>query len=136
MTDAELAFAVDGAMEGHLDSAYWAGLDAGAKAAAVRMAKFDVLARLPGQTIEAIETEGAGTDPVVLAVMEQAVYLSRNYVDQTGGKVVVGEGVEGLSVSYALIGDASKAGFSSRAEQYVAMARRKKLAGGIRFARG
>ncbi len=136
MTDAELATAIDTAMAEHLDAAYWGGTAAAQKTAAWRMAKRDVMARLPGQSLDAIGTDGAGENPVVLAIMEQAIYLSRNYAEQTGGKVVTGEGVEGLSVSYTLIGDAAKIGFSARAEAYIAMARRSALARGLRFTRG
>lgn len=136
MTDNELETAIVSAMSTHLDAAYWGTIAAESKTAAINMAKFDVLSRIPGETIDAISATGATGNPVVLAILEQAVYLLRNYGEQTSGKVITSESVEGLSVGYTLIGDSSKIGFSERAAQYVALAKHQARAKGIRFSRG
>ena len=136
MTDAELLTTVTAIMSNHLDKTYWTGLDSDTKVAAVEMAKGDVLARLPGQTLAAINNETAQGNPVVLAMAEQAVYLARNYGQQVNGKVVTSEAVEGLSVGYTIIGKAETLGFSARAEAYLQQAIRANRARGIRFTRG
>ena len=132
MTGAEITEAVNAVMAAHLDAAFWAGQESARTAAAVNMATGDVLAKLPGLTADKI-TDATG--PVICAIAEQSVYLLRNYDAQTEGKVVTGEGVQGLSVSYTLIGDAANVGLAPRAATYLQQAKRQAM-GKLRFSRG
>lgn len=133
MTDAQLIAAVNNILAESLDAAYWASIATAQQNAAITMAKRDVFAQLPGTTQESI----AETDtkcPVICAIAEQAVFLLRTHEEQADGKVITGEGVEGLSVSYALL-DAANAGMAPRAQQYIKLAKRQALAR-CRFVRG
>lgn len=133
MTEDEILTSADEWLSSGLDAAYWASLDAGTKAAAVRTATQDVLARLPGMTEERLS---GAKSAAVLAIAEQAVYLARNYGAQTAGKVITSESVSGISVGYTLIGDGKDAGISPRALSYLKAARRAALCAGLRFQRG
>jgi hypothetical protein len=109
----------------HLDKTFWAGLSADTKAAALAMAENDVVALLD-----------PGIDPVCDAAMkakcEQAVYLARNYENQNEGKVQTGEGLDGLTSNYTLIGTP---GIAPRAEFFIKLAK-KTTSRTIRIGRG
>jgi hypothetical protein len=57
------------------------------------------------------------------AACEQAVYLARNHDAQTKGRVVVGQSIEGMSQTFALIGDAKDIGIAPRARHLMRLAR-------------
>jgi hypothetical protein len=115
MTDAELLAFADAYFAAHLDAAYWAGLPEGTRTAALAMAVRDL-----------------GADPAIegeaRAVCEQAVYLARNHDAQTRGRVVVGQSIEGMSQTFALIGDAGDIGIAPRARQLMRLARGRTVA--------
>ena len=100
----------------HLDAAFWASAES-KQAAALKMAVADILALLCVDESMLSESE-----PGKKAVVEQALFLLRNYDSMIEGKVVMAESVEGLSNSYALIGNS--AGISPRAEQFAMAAKR------------
>ncbi|MBO4620363.1 MAG: hypothetical protein J5654_09670 [Victivallales bacterium] len=134
MTDAEILTAVNAIFDTHLDGEYWAGLENTRKTAAVKTATLDILARVAWLSQEDI----AANSPALYAIAEQAVYLSRNYADQTSGKVITSESVEGLSVGYTLVGGTSKwgIGLSPRAEAYLNQLSKSRFKGGIYLTRG
>lgn len=134
MNDSEILESLDEIFQTHLDSDFWAGLEKSKKEACAKTATMDILARAPWMTEDDI-----GDYPVSLyAIAEQAVWLARNYSEQTGGKIVTSESVEGLSVGYTLVGGASKwgVGIAPRAEAYLDRLQKGRKAAGIRFTRG
>lgn len=130
MTPEELSTAVNTYFASHLDSAYWTSLAAATKSSAVTMAVNDVLSLVP--RLESLDDVEDGSY-AFKAIAEQAVFLARNYGNLTEGKVVTSENVSGISVGYTLIGNAI---VSSRAEQYIKMAKRAALGGTCRISRG
>lgn len=134
MTDAEILEQLNEIFASHLDADYWASQTDGRKAAAAKTATMDILARVPWLAQDDIEAGSAA----LYAIAEQAVYLSRNYSEQTGGKVITSESVEGLSVGYTLVGGAGKwgLGLSPRAEAYLEQLQKSRKTIGIRFSRG
>lgn len=133
MTFAELAGVIDDILRDSLDAAYWAAVAGTNQNAAINMAAKDILARLPGVRLDDVPSSADG--PVVNAIAEQAVYLLRTHDEQAEGKVVTGEGVQGLSMSYTLIGDAANVGLAPRAVTYLQQAKRQAM-GKLRFSRG
>lgn len=130
MTREELTTFVDEYLADHLDKSFWQGLDAEKRSASVSMALVDVLAELPGLSLDAMPVSGFAAR----AVAEQAVFLARNYENINEGKVVTGEGVAGISTSYTMIGDS--AGLSFRAISFIRQAKRSILGGTVRVSRG
>lgn len=126
----ELGEMVDQYFSVHLDRVYWQGLDKATRAGAVQMAVNDIAVAIPGISLEAL----GAIAPAVNAIAEQAVYLARNYARQTFGRVVTGEGVDGISNSYALLGD--NPGISFRAEPFIKEAKRLVRGNSVRIARG
>ena len=134
MTPVELAAAVAAVIAEGLDAAFWGTVAATTKTAAINMAAKDDFARLGGMKLA--DVASSDTDgPIVNAVAEQAVYLVRTHDEQSEGKVITGEGVQGLSVSYTLIGDAANVGLAPRAAQFIQQAKRQAMAK-VRFVRG
>lgn len=133
MTFAELTGVIDDILRNSLDAAYWAAVAGPTQNAAINMATKDILARLPGVRLDDVPSSTDG--PVVNAIAEQTVYLLRTHDEQAEGKVVTGEGVQGLSVSYTLIGDAANVGLAPRAATYLQQAKRQAM-GKLRFSRG
>lgn len=134
MTTEEMTAAVNAVLGAGLDAAFWATVAATTQTAAITMAAKDIFARLGCMKLADVastDTEG----PVVCAIAEQAVYLVRTHDEQAEGKVVTGEGVQGLSVSYTLIGDAVNVGLAPRAAAYLKQAKRQAI-GKLRFSRG
>lgn len=130
MTREELTTFVDEYLADHLDKSFWQGLDAEKRSASVSMALVDVLAELPGLSLDAMQVSGFAAR----AVAEQAVFLARNYESINEGKVVTGEGVAGISTSYTMIGDSP--GLSFRAISFIKQAKRSILGGTVRISRG
>lgn len=129
MTEAELLDAVNAYLAKHLDAEFWAGIFETEQAAAVNMALEDVLSQIPGLTLAAMK---AGTF-AVSAVAEQAVYLARNYENMTEGKIVTGEGLDGISNTYTLIGSP---GLSFRAAAFIKRAKSAISGGTVAIGRG
>jgi len=98
----------------HLDKVFWTGLASDAQAAALAMAENDV-----GALLE------IGIDPACDAAMkakcEQAVYLARNYVKQNQGKIVTGQGIEGVTQNFTVIGTP---GIAPRAQFFISLAKK------------
>lgn len=132
MTPAELTAAVNAMLAAGLDAAFWATVAAETKTAAITTAAKDIFARLG--TMQLADVDSADTEgPVICAIAEQSVYLVRTHDEQAEGKVITGEGVQGLSVSYTLIGNT--VGLAPRAEAYLKQAKRRAM-GNMRFTRG
>ena len=134
MTPEEMAAAVTAVLAEGLDAAFWQGQTATTKTAAINMATKDIFARLGGMRLADVPSTDTG-GPVVCAVAEQAVYLVRTHDEQADGKVITGEGVQGLSISYTLIGDAKNVGLAPRAATFLQQAKRQAM-GNMRFSRG
>lgn len=84
----------------HLDKSYWSALTDDVKTALLAMSERQVAAELE---ISEIDTEA---DYQVYAACEQAVYLNRNYANQTAGKVVISQSLDGVgSQSFKLINE-------------------------------
>lgn len=131
MTLDDMIDAVSDMIDSGLDADFWYTVSSTTKTAAITTATKDIFARLAGMKLSDVtDTEG----PIVCAIAEQAVYLVRTHDEQAEGKVVTGEGVQGLSVSYTLIGDHST-GLSHRAAVYLKQAKRQAM-GRMRFSRG
>ena len=130
MTPSELQAAVDVYFASHLDSEYWSSLTTPVKNGAISMAINDILAELPGVTIDKI-TDGSFA---FNAIAEQSVYLARNYSSLTEGKVVTSEGLEGISTGYTIIND--KVGISFRASLFIKKAKTSFLGATAKIARG
>ena len=127
MNDSDLLAAVDSYFAAHLDAAFWSGRSAPDKTAAVTMAKNQVLGELG---LSAVPDQ---IPNVVYAIAEQAVFLAQNYDSMKEGKVVTGESVGDLSVSYSLL---SGSGISSFAQFFIAAARRVCSPALVRIGRG
>lgn len=97
MTDAELFNAVSNVLHAGLDADFWRSNSA-KQTAAYNTAKNDIFARVSGLTLDKITPENTN---VVLAIAEQAVWLLRNYEQQTTGQKVASESVDGASTTYA-----------------------------------
>lgn len=110
----------------HLDKAFWTGLSADSKTAALTMAENDIIALLD----PAVDPT---CDAARKAICEQAVYLARNYEQQNEGKIQTGSGVEGITENYAIIGTP---GISPRAQFFINLARKQNIGGTIRIGRG
>lgn len=130
MTREELIQAVDTYFLTHLDKSFWAGLASDSREAAVSMALDDILSELPGVTLEGMKTGSFAFK----AVAEQAVYLARNYESLSEGKVITGEGAEGVNASYTLIN--ANAGISFRAAAYIQRAKSAITGGSLHISRG
>ena len=130
MTAEELTFAVDAYLATHLDSAFWSGLDAARRTAAIAMAEFDIFAELPGATLGNTKSDSF----TAKAIAEQAVFLARNYENINEGKVETSENVGGVSQGYTLIGD--RPGLSFRAAAFIKRARQAVSGGSMRVSRG
>ncbi|MPN00147.1 hypothetical protein SDC9_147341 [bioreactor metagenome] len=130
MTREELATHVDEYLADHLDRSFWQGLDGETRSASVSMALVDVLAELPGLSLETMTATGFAAK----AIAEQAVFLARNYANINEGKVVTAEGVAGVSTTYTLIGGSP--GLSFRAISFIGQAKRSILGGTVRVSRG
>lgn len=78
--------------ETHLDADYWAALTEAKRTAALAMAEKQIAAV-------------SGTQECPDAVCEQAVWLIRNHDNQTAGRIVTGQTLEGMgSQSFELLG--------------------------------
>jgi len=135
MTDSELKNAVFSAISAGLDAEFWAD-NALKQTAAYNSAKNDVFARVSGLSLDAI-TPGIQT-PVVMAIAEQALYLLRNYAEQSTGQAVASESVDGLAVAYGVI-NKSDGILSPRALAYldnIKTEMKRAAISGIRFNRG
>lgn len=133
MTEAELFECVEAALANHLDASYWSALDESVRRAAVSMAMFDVLAEIPGATLDSVESGSF----IVQAIAEQAAYLARNYETMTDGRIATSETIESVSASYSFIGgDASNARLSFRAAAYIRKAKAAICGAALRVARG
>ncbi|MCD8295003.1 MAG: hypothetical protein LUE27_07165 [Clostridia bacterium] len=130
MTADELYGAVDAYLSSHLDASYWSGLDESARSGAVAMAEFDILAELPGISLDGI---GAGSF-ACMAIAEQAVYLARNYENLSEGRIVTSESVGDVSEGYTVVSD--NLGLSFRAAAFIKRAKSELTGGSIRIARG
>ncbi|MBE6370781.1 MAG: hypothetical protein E7055_01740 [Lentisphaerae bacterium] len=127
MTDAELIAAVNEYLAAHMDAAFWSARSNEEKAAAVTMAKNQVLAELNLSAVPLL------VPSVTMAIAEQAVFLAHNYESMKEGKVVTGESVGDLSVSYSLL---SGSGFGSFAKVFIDAARRACSPTLVRVGRG
>ncbi len=127
MTDNELIAAVNVYFTAHMDSAFWAARSAEEKAAAVGMAKNLVLTELNLTAVPLL------VPSVTMAIAEQAVFLAHNYESMKEGKVVTGESVGDLSVSYSLL---SGSGFGAFAQVFIDAARRACSPSLVRVGRG
>lgn len=137
MTTQEISTAVNTYLAAHLDSAYWAGLEAAKKTAASAMAADEILARL-NMDADALDGASGAGQLVLKAIAEQALFLSRNYAAQASekaGRVEASETIDGVSFSYAITGKGDSLTLSSRADMFLARARKALLAN-VRFARG
>lgn len=127
MTDAELIAAVNEYFTAHMDSSFWTARSAEEKAAAVTMAKNQVLTELNLTSVPVL------VPSVTMAIAEQAVFLAHNYDSMKEGKVVTGESVGDLSVSYSLL---SVSGFGAFAKVFIDAARRACSPALVRVGRG
>lgn len=127
MNDTELLAAVDSYFAAHLDAAFWSGRSAPDKNAAVTMAKNQVLAEL---NLSAVPDQ---IPNVIFAIAEQAVFLAHNYDSMKEGKVVTGESVGDLSVSYSLL---AGSGISTFARFFLDTAKRAVSPALVRIGRG
>ena len=127
MTDADLIAAVNTCLAAHIAASFWTARSPEEKTAAVTMAKNQVLGELG---LSAVPDQ---IPNVVYAIAEQAVFLAQNYDSMKEGKVVTGESVGDLSVSYSLL---SGSGISSFAQVFIAAARRVCSPALVRIGRG
>lgn len=135
MTDSEFFNAVSGVISSGLDADFWLE-NALKQHAAYASAKNDIFARVPGLSLD--DLTPASTN-VICAVAEQAVWLLRNYKEQSSGKKLVSESVDGASSTYADITTGGDGIISPRALAYLdgikAEMKRAAIAN-IRFNRG
>ena len=134
MTRDELFAAVSAVISAGLDADYWTE-QLERQNAAFNTSAGDIFARLPGVMMDDIT---ANDTNVIHAIAEQAVYLLRNYGQQTTGQAVSSESVDGLAVAYGVIGK-SDGIISPRALAYLDYALAEIRANGaakIRFVRG
>ncbi len=127
MNDSDLFSAVDSYFAAHLDATFWNARTEAEKTAAVTMAKNQVLAELG---LSALPDQ---IPNVVYAIAEQAVFLAHNYDSMKEGKVVTGESVGDLSVSYSLL---AGSGISTFARMFIDTAKRAVAPALVRIGRG
>ena len=114
MTREELEAKVGENLADHLAAEAWGALSEQKKAAAVSMAISDIMGRVPGL---AFPVPDAASSFLVLAVVEQALFLAFHYDPQAGSgsasSIVASESVDGASISYR--------SSSSKDDSYVAL---------------
>jgi hypothetical protein len=137
MTESEFFNAVSGVLSSGLDADYWTD-NALKQNAAYNAAKNDIFARVPGLTLDKITSESWN---VICAVAEQAVWLLRHHAEQTTGKKIASESVDGASTTYADITSTSGGDgiVSPRALAYLEQAKaemKRAAISKIRFVRG
>ena len=114
MTREELEAKVGENLADHLAADAWGALSEQKKAAAVSMAISDIMGRVPGL---AFPVPDAASSFLVLAVVEQALFLAFHYDPQAGSgsasSIVASESVDGASISYR--------SSSSKDDSYVAL---------------
>ena len=127
MTDAELITTVNTYFAAHLDAVFWNARSEAEKTAAVTMAKNQVLTELGLSEIP------VRIPAVATAIAEQAVFLAHNYDSMKEGKVITGESVGDLSVSYSLL---AGSGIGTFAQMFIAAAKRACAPALVRLGRG
>ena len=136
MTTEDLFAAVSAVVSAGMDAEYWTNQEA-KRQAAFNTATGDILARLPGVTVEDI-TESSTN--IIHAIAEQSVYLLRHYKEQTTGQQKVSESVDGVSMTYSnLVSTSTDGVISPRALAYLENAKKelKRAAfASLRFVRG
>ena len=136
MTREELEGKVDEALADHLASEAWSALSEQKKAAAVSMAVSDIMGRVPGL---AFPVPDAASSFLVLAVVEQALFLAFHYDPQAGSgsasSIVASESVDGASISYRSSSSNDDSTVSLRAGIYLQSLKRL-MRGAMRVTRG
>ena len=101
MTREELEAKVEESLADHLAAEAWGALSEQKKAASVSMAVSDIMGRVPGL---AFPVPDAASSFLVLAVVEQALFLAFHYEPKSGSgsasSIVASESVDGASISY------------------------------------
>ncbi len=106
MTDEEIRNGMADYLANHIDAAYWSGLTEEKRNALYTMAKLDVMAAVPSLNLDAIaDPDGESVRPcrgdfLVAAIAEQSLHLSRNYSEQSSGRVVQSQTVGNLSQTF------------------------------------
>ena len=136
MTREELEAKVGEALADHLAAEAWGALSEQKKAAAVSMAVSDIMGRVPGL---AFPVPDAASSFLVLAVVEQALFLAFHYDPQAGSgsasSIVASESVDGASISYRSSPSDDDSTVALRAGIYLKSLNRI-MRGGMRVTRG
>ena len=136
MTREELEAKVGEALADHLAAEAWGALSEQKKAAAVSMAVSDIMGRVPGL---AFPVPDAASSFLVLAVVEQALFLAFHYDPQAGSgsasSIVASESVDGASISYRSSSSDDDSTVALRAGIYLKSLNRI-MRGGMRVTRG
>ena len=136
MTREELEAKVGEALADHLAAEAWGALGEQKKAAAVSMAVSDIMGRVPGL---AFPVPDAASSFLVLAVVEQALFLAFHYDPQAGSgsasSIVASESVDGASISYRSSSSNDDSTVSLRAGIYLKSLNRL-MRGAMRVTRG
>lgn len=136
MTREELEAKVEGALADHLAAEAWGALSEQKKAAAVSMAISDIMGRVPGM---AFPVPDAASSLLVLAVVEQALFLAFHYEPKAGSgsasSIVASESVDGASISYRSSPSNDDSTVAMRAGIYLQSLKRL-MRGAMRVTRG
>lgn len=136
MTRDELEAKVKETLETHLAAAEWNALSEPRKAAAVSMAISDIMGRVPGLSFPVPD---AASSFLVLAVVEQALFLAFHYDPQAGSgsasSIVASESVDGASISYRSSSSNDESTVALRAGIYLTSLKRL-MRGAMRVTRG
>ena len=136
MTREELDAKVGESLADHLAAEAWGALSEKKKAAAVSMAVSDIVGRVPGL---AFPVPDAASSFLVLAVVEQALFLAFHYDPQAGSgsasSIVASESVDGASISYRSSSSTEDSTVAMRAGIYLKSLNRL-MRGAMRVTRG
>ena len=136
MTREELEAKVEESLADHLAAEAWGALSEQKKAASVSMAVSDIMGRVPGL---AFPVPDAASSFLVLAVVEQALFLALHYDPQAGSgsasSIVASESVDGASISYRSSSSKDDSNVALRAGIYLKSLNRL-MRGAMRVTRG